>query len=73
MCRALKFSDLYGQITDQFIEQAAKEALLSTDETKIWIEHLAKVVETQKGVLLRQWLLANSTGKFSKLNRSSQS
>ena len=43
-----KFSDSHGQITDQFIEQTAKEALLSTDVTKIWIEHLVTVVENRK-------------------------
>ena len=43
-----KFSDSHGQITDQFIEQTAKEALLSSDETKIWIEHLVTVVKNRK-------------------------
>jgi energy-converting hydrogenase A subunit M len=44
-----KFSQLgHIQITDSFVEQAAKDVLLNTQETKIWLQHLSTVVENRK-------------------------
>ena len=34
--------------TDQFLEDTAKTVNLSTEETRIWLEHLATVVENRK-------------------------
>ena len=43
-----KISQLgHAQITDNFVE-AAKEVLLSMEETKIWLQHLSTVVENRK-------------------------
>ena len=44
-----KFSDLGNNpVTDKFIEDAAKSVLLCVEETKIWIDHLATVVQNRK-------------------------
>ena len=42
------FSDLgNGQVTDDFICNAAKRVLLTT-EVKIWLDHLSQVVRNRK-------------------------
>ena len=47
------------QITDEFVENAAKAALLSPSETRIWLQHLTTVLQNRrrgaaKTVLTRQ-------------------
>ena len=44
-----KFAELEGDnITDDFVKSAAKSVLLSTEETKIWLDHLGTVLKNRK-------------------------
>ena len=37
-----------GQVTDEFMCNAAKKILLTTEEVRIWLDHLSQVVRNRK-------------------------
>ena len=43
-----EFSKAKKPVDDKFVEEAAKKALLSTDDARIWLEHLQVVLNNRK-------------------------
>ena len=44
-----KFNELHGRpITDEFVQSAAKEVLLTQEEVSIWLDHLNTILRNRK-------------------------
>ena len=42
------FSKAHKPVTESFVQEPAEKALLNTDDTRIWLEHLQTILENRK-------------------------